>query len=505
MQVCVLGYAIVGVALILSVQAINVYPQLLLARLLFSIGGAATSTMVTAILPSMTSPPNDTATNTSSEAAQQSSGHVVSPSRSSELTVTPQRLNLQEAQNSSKLGLVSLNSSPTRLAGFVGLFTGCGALVALGLFLPLPARFQKAGVGPGQAVADAYYIVGAIALAVSVACSWGLRNLLGEENKGLRALLKGRISGDRIYGTGGGLSSFTLLLKAVGLGYRDPLLGLSYIGGFVARASSVGISLFIPLFVNAHFISTGLCDDSAGGPEDIKEQCRRAYILAAELTGISQLVALLFAPVFGYLGDRYRRYNIPLLVAALAGVFGYSALALLRSPEPTGVHGSPWIFVIVGLLGISQIGAIVCSLGLVGRAVLEPTPVADSAEAQNLDQGTDDSYGSTRTNARVIPNVFPTPRSPSQLDTTNVEETRGLLQAKPVASRSRHHLKGSIAGIYSLAGGFGILLLTKLGGYLFDSTSPVAPFYMLSIFNALLFVGGVAYGISAAVKDRQFP
>jgi MFS family permease len=40
--VCVLGYTIVGSALLLFVQARNVYPQLLLARMLFSIGGAAT-------------------------------------------------------------------------------------------------------------------------------------------------------------------------------------------------------------------------------------------------------------------------------------------------------------------------------------------------------------------------------------------------------------------------------------------------------------------------------
>lgn len=40
--VCGLGYAIVGCALVLFVQARNVYPQLLLARMLFSIGGAAT-------------------------------------------------------------------------------------------------------------------------------------------------------------------------------------------------------------------------------------------------------------------------------------------------------------------------------------------------------------------------------------------------------------------------------------------------------------------------------
>jgi MFS family permease len=40
--VCVAGYVIVGLALCIFVQARNVYPQLLLARILFSIGGAAT-------------------------------------------------------------------------------------------------------------------------------------------------------------------------------------------------------------------------------------------------------------------------------------------------------------------------------------------------------------------------------------------------------------------------------------------------------------------------------
>lgn len=40
--VAVCGYLIVGMSLILFVQASNVYPQLLLGRLLFSVGGAAT-------------------------------------------------------------------------------------------------------------------------------------------------------------------------------------------------------------------------------------------------------------------------------------------------------------------------------------------------------------------------------------------------------------------------------------------------------------------------------
>jgi MFS family permease len=40
--VAVCGYAIVGLSLVLFVQAKNVYPQLLLGRLFFSLGGAAT-------------------------------------------------------------------------------------------------------------------------------------------------------------------------------------------------------------------------------------------------------------------------------------------------------------------------------------------------------------------------------------------------------------------------------------------------------------------------------
>lgn len=40
--VAVIGYTIVGLSLYIFVQANNVYPQLILARLFFSVGGAAT-------------------------------------------------------------------------------------------------------------------------------------------------------------------------------------------------------------------------------------------------------------------------------------------------------------------------------------------------------------------------------------------------------------------------------------------------------------------------------
>jgi hypothetical protein len=69
-------------------------------------------------------------------------------------------------------------------------------------------------------------------------------------------------------------------------------------------------------------------------------------------------------------------------------------------------------------------------------------------------------------------------------------------------SSSRSHLKGSIAGVYSLSGGAAILLLTKLGGLLFDS-EPGAPFYLMSGFNAILLVVGIGAGIYREFKTRK--
>jgi F0F1-type ATP synthase assembly protein I len=57
--------------------------------------------------------------------------------------------------------------------------------------------------------------------------------------------------------------------------------------------------------------------------------------------------------------------------------------------------------------------------------------------------------------------------------------------------------------VYSLSGGAAILLLTKLGGYLFDNLSRGAPFYMMAIFNAILLVIGIGAGIYREIQTRK--
>lgn len=428
------------------------------------------ATMVTAILPSMTGTADRDSTNTrgsQSSVQAENSRHRVAPSLDSEVTITPATYNRRAKPTDTGNDQTSAPhaiSSPPKLAGLVGVFTGCGALVALALFLPLPTRFSRIdGVAQGQAVADSFYVVGGIALAVACCCFFGLRGLQGEEEKGWRLLLG--ISSSTSYhiasqwdnlpeddGKPRFLPYWRLLLSSTLLGFKDAQIGLGYLGGFVARASSVGISLFIPLYVNAFFIGRGFCQGLPNDPSpELKKECRAAYVLASELTGVSQLIALICAPLFGYLSDRYRRFNVPLLVASIFGIIGYTAFAMLESPEPTNVDGrggSPAVFIIVALIGISQIGAIVCSLGLLGRGVL----------------GDEGGYNLSSQLGR----------SHTTGGADNVSEESSPLLASPhPASRStsRIHLKGSIAGVYSLSGGAAILLLTKLGGYLFDSLS----------------------------------
>lgn len=367
-------------------------------------------------------------------------------------------------------------STPPRMAGLVGLFTGLGALLALTLFLPLPAQFASfKGVTQSSAVAYAFYTVATVAVLVAGACFLGLRGIRGDEGKGWHSLFeRASTSTTDASPVAPPQAYHRLLLSAAGLGFTSPPLRLAYIGGFVARASSVAISLFIPLSINAYFMRHGFC---RGAPNDttpeLKEECRAAYVLAAQLTGASQLVALLCAPLFGILSDRYRRFNAPLVGAAAAGVVGFVAFARLESPEIGNVEGrggSAWVFLIVALIGISQIGAIVCSLGLLGRGVQGEdggytlsSQLGDEYRARSREGGGDD------------------------VETAGSEEEKGM-----------SHSKGSIAGVYSLSGAAAILLLTKLGGYLFDEVAAGAPFYMMAGFNGVLLVVGV---VTAAHRE----
>ena len=143
--------------------------------------------MVTAILPSLTDEsPSPSAEN---RKPPQNPRASLALSLDSQLTITPESFRNngqgQPRDDDAEISLVEQRGRPSKLAGYVGLFTGCGALVALSLFLPLPARFgQIRGVTTGEAVEYSFYVVGVISFVVAVFVFFGLRHLKGEDGKG---------------------------------------------------------------------------------------------------------------------------------------------------------------------------------------------------------------------------------------------------------------------------------------------------------------------------------
>ena len=393
-----------------------------------------------------------------------------------ELTITPSRFRSQSEQPAAASHDAGDSHPPLRMRLHPRLQDSLAFSLAVALFWlffsssPLPARFQESGWSPDRALQYSYYIVAAVALMVATVCYAGLRNLKGESVKGWTSR------------HGVSKSSMRLVWQhfrtALILGVSNSDISLGYIGGFVARASSVGISLFVPLLVNASFTSSGLCKngDTPGSLPDLKRRCPEAYVLAAQLTGVSQMVALICAPVFGYASAKFG-LTIPLMFASAVGIVGYPVFATQFSPEGHKAIS----FLSVCLVGISQIGAIVCSLANLSSGVLDPDTRKNSPEAR-YSQATGD-----------------TPRPETEVNESLSDEQTGLLSGTRTENvLDLSEVKGSIAGVYSLYGGAGILLLTKLGGYLFDKVSFGAPFYIMAIFNAILMVACVLVSLLRA-------
>ena len=227
----------------LFVQARNVYPQLLLCRLLFASGASACISMVAAMLPQIT-------------------------------TYADEEVGPQTHESKKVNG---------RLAGIAGFCTGVGALIAVAFLLPLPRLVlrQHEQLSLADAIRICFYIVGGIAIAVGSILFVGLKR---DDRKSIRQLLprfrrrqlSGTLSNDELeemLSTRNNVPYYRLVLDGV-LAGRDSRVALAYAGGFIARADSIVISLFIPTFINYYFVSRGFCRIDPHAPsDDIKSVC----------------------------------------------------------------------------------------------------------------------------------------------------------------------------------------------------------------------------------------
>ncbi|KAG5421201.1 hypothetical protein I9W82_000291 [Candida metapsilosis] len=209
---------------------------------------------------------------------------------------------------------------------------------------------------------------------------------------------------------------------------------LAFVGAFVARSTTVATTLYIPLVVYNWYYNIGGCqskDNWAG-----KLTCYDGYIFSAILTGVAQTIALVSAPFWGYLSDSNRVGKFwTLAIAGLCGIlgnFGLSLTTTMTNYNPKTV----WCFLSVSIIGLSQIGLIICSMSILSGI--------DNAQ----------------------------------------------------------QIMGSLSGLYSFAGGLGIMIITLLGGLIADAWI-VGPFFILGLFNVVLLAACYGSDRSTITLDQE--
>ncbi|ANB14484.1 putative membrane protein [Sugiyamaella lignohabitans] len=422
--VSVIGLLILSTSLFFYTTGNSVYPDLLLLRMFFAVGTSACVSMIPAILAELSASYEESKFDGYRQVEDMNWGDDVSNDEENDALEAIEERNayfddptvvsrdtpfFEQSEASPK------SYRNAKLAGLVGVVTGIGAVLSVSLFLPLPTWLDRNSGGENDAkiaLRNSYYIVSAIAFFVSILLFLGLHK---DRSKSFRLWLNGgsvSIFDEAALDTMPDSLPYFQTIKMGFLAAKDRQVALSYVGGLVARSATVALTLFVPLAVNFYFYEQGIC--KVGDPHDalpdVKKGCHEAYVLAAILTGIANTVSLVFAPIWGLLGDYIGQHG-SLMVSALVGFTGCIGFAFVEKPN------SPVSFVMACFLGAGQIGAIVLSMSM--------------------------------------------------------------------CTNSRRQYNGSISGVYSLSGGLGILLITKVGGYISDIWKG-APFVILAGFYFLL-------------------
>eukprot|EP00164_Ancoracysta_twista_P006204 GFYU01008600.1.p1 GENE.GFYU01008600.1~~GFYU01008600.1.p1 ORF type:complete len:481 (-),score=108.18 GFYU01008600.1:76-1518(-) len=264
-----IGFVLLGIGQILS-PFVNDFGLLLACRVVFAFGASATSAMMMAVL----------------------SDYVIG----------------------GELG---------RSSGWLGVFSGCGALFSALVLMKAPSWFRPA-FGDRGGVQATYVLSGFFSF---VGASAALVGLKGRSNPGN---LQKR--------------DYMVIVKEGMTAARDESrLALSYLGGFVARGDSQVLTVFLSLWIQSAYSSNP--DRSA---------------LAGEISGIGQSCALIAAPFVGILSDRMDR-TLAMVYMSMLAAAGYTLFAFLPDPAGGAAMGA------VCLVGVGEIGVIVTSLSLAAK------------------------------------------------------------------------------------------------------------------------------------------
>ncbi|KAF9141036.1 hypothetical protein BG015_001419 [Linnemannia schmuckeri] len=304
-----IGFLFLGASLMLYPRVENVYPQMLLCRLLFSLGSSAATCMMTGTLGDVAGAIHERA----------------------------------------------------RVSAIVGLAAGCGALIAGMVLIHIPYHLQEKFGTELEGIKAAFLIVGGGAIALGFLLfltmpSTGKGQADGVAGWFKKTILKKEIEDEDEKEI---ISPWKLLKYGFKAG-RDPRVSLAYLSSFVARADTVLFTSFMSLWVMQFYVNLGWCDTDRG------TTCYPAVGGTHKLTGYGQGIALAFAPLYGYAAEKIEKSTV-LGFAGFLGAIGSLPFAFTKTNPADNSN-----MVFVTLTGIGQMGVIIVGMTLVNGLNVDP-------------------------------------------------------------------------------------------------------------------------------------
>ena len=217
-------------------------------------------------------------------------------------------------------------SSRGKLTGIAFFLNALGSVIFLVGLTQLPRIFAASGIDELAAGRYAFFTVGAVAeLAAGVML--GLKPGLPAKANAHRPLLEIAAEG----------------LRAA----RNPRILLAYGGGFTSRADLSLITLFLALWASQSAIGEGMTAAQAAGQ-------------VGKTLGITQGTAMLWSPIYGWLGDRMSRMAHFTLAFAIA-LAGYCWVGMQEDIVRSAAIPA------LMLLGMGQVSTILAATILLGQ------------------------------------------------------------------------------------------------------------------------------------------
>lgn len=219
-------------------------------------------------------------------------------------------------------------NSRGKLVGFTGIAIGLGAMLIGVFYARLPSIFTATGMTELAAGRYTMFVMTGLGLVTALLGALGLkggRPAHQNDSESLRSLIG----------------------KGIGAGRDNPRILLAYLAAFVSRADLVVLGTFYTLWLTQAGLAADLPIDEA-------------QKVAGGFFGLVMGVALLWAPILGFINDVFDRTTVMTLALLIAAI-AYLAMGLI--PDPLG----GWMIPGAVLLGIGQMSVVSACQTLVGQ------------------------------------------------------------------------------------------------------------------------------------------